>query len=110
MLSVASLLDLAGRKAAVVTQRSESKDYLDLLALIEHGTALPVAIGAARALYPETYNPMITSKALVYFGDGDLHKLSPAQRSVLEHEVASLSSIPDVRRCSDRIAGDSVPG
>src|SRR5438034_8722944 len=30
---VASLLDLAGTKAAVITQRAEAKDYVDMLAL-----------------------------------------------------------------------------
>ena len=34
LLKVASLLDLAGTKAAVVTQRAEVKDYLDIHALL----------------------------------------------------------------------------
>ena len=101
---VASLIDLAGLKAAVVTQRSEAKDYLDLLALMGAGVSLAEAMGAARALYPETYNPMITAKALAYFGDGDLHKLTPAQQSRLSQAAAGVSSVLAMKRRADTIA------
>jgi hypothetical protein len=59
VLSVASLLDLAGTKAKVVLQRPESKDYLDLLAIFKSGINLSQAMAAARALYGEQYNPML---------------------------------------------------
>jgi hypothetical protein len=100
-VEIASLLDLAGTKAAVVTQRAESKDYIDLLALVDGGVSLPQAIGAAVALMGERYNPLLTLKALVYFGDGDLHTLSPAQKERLTSLAATdLKSIPQVSRLS----------
>jgi hypothetical protein len=64
VLKIASLLDLAGMKGAVVTQRAECKDYVDLLALFEHGVTLPQAMAAAAAIYGRQYNPAMTLKSL----------------------------------------------
>ena len=43
---VAALVDLAGMKAAVVQQRAEAKDYIDLDALLQAGIELPTALSA----------------------------------------------------------------
>jgi hypothetical protein len=75
-LQIASLLDLAGTKAAVVQQRAESKDYRDIDALLQDGHVdLPAALGSARAIYGSKFNPQITLKALSFFGDGNLSGL-----------------------------------
>jgi hypothetical protein len=105
VLRVASLLDIAGAKAAVVTQRAEAKDYLDLLAIIRHGLSLSHAMAAARALYGEQYNPLLTLKSLTYFGDGDLHKLTPSQKDQLT-QIASAQDylLPDVKRLSNDLS------
>ncbi len=50
-LYVASLLDLAGTKVAVVQKRAEAKDYLDIDVLIRHGIDLPTALAAGRIVY-----------------------------------------------------------
>jgi hypothetical protein len=89
-LRVASLLDLAGMKAAVVQQRAEAKDYIDLHALLEAGIELSAALAAARVIYGERFNPLLTLKALSYFGDGDLPSL-PA--SVQERILAAVRSV-----------------
>ncbi len=68
-LYVASLLDLAGTKAAVVQKRAQEKDYLDIDALIRHGIALPATLAAGRVIYGHSFNPLITLKALSYFDD-----------------------------------------
>ncbi|MDG4554170.1 MAG: nucleotidyl transferase AbiEii/AbiGii toxin family protein [Candidatus Competibacter sp.] len=68
-LRVASLLDLAGTKAAVVQKRAEVKDYLDLDALLRHGIDLPTALAAGKVVYGRSFNPLITLKALNYFDD-----------------------------------------
>jgi nucleotidyltransferase AbiEii toxin of type IV toxin-antitoxin system len=68
-LHVASLLDLAGTKAAVVQKRAEARDYLDIDALIRHGIGLATALAAGRAIYGSAFNPLITLKALSYFDD-----------------------------------------
>jgi hypothetical protein len=75
-LRIASLLDLAGAKAAVVQQRAEAKDYLDVYAILQDGRIdLPTALAAARGIYGPQFNPQITLKALSYFGDGNLSRL-----------------------------------
>ena len=102
-LRVASLLDLAGTKAAVIQKRAEAKDYLDLIALIDHGISLPEALGAAQALYPDQYNPMITLKALTYFADGNLHTLTQPQREKLVLAASQITDIPPIARISDAI-------
>jgi hypothetical protein len=105
VLNVASLLDIAGTKAAVITQRAESKDYLDLLAIIDSGVSLAYSMAAARALYGESYNPLITVKALTYFGDGDLHKLTSLQKNALLR-IASTQQydLPTVPRLANKLS------
>ena len=73
---VASLLDIAAFKMAVLPARAEAKDYLDVFALLRSGIALGDALGAAQAVYGEQFNPILTLKALTYFNDGDLPTLS----------------------------------
>ncbi len=68
-LYVASLLDIAGTKVAVVQKRAEEKDYLDIDALLQHGMDLPTALAAGRVVYGRSFNPMITLKALAFYDD-----------------------------------------
>jgi len=68
-LHVASLLDLAGTKMAVVQKRAEVKDYLDIDALMRHGVDLPAALAAGSVVYGRSFNPLITLKALSFFDD-----------------------------------------
>jgi hypothetical protein len=98
-LGIASLLDLAGTKAAVVQQRAEAKDYNDIDALLRDGRVdLPSALAAACAIYGANYNPQITLKALSFFGDGNLallpdavkHRLARAAREVDLDRLPSL--------------------
>ena len=69
LLGVASLLDLAGTKAAVLQKRAEAKDYLDLHAILQHGIDLMAILKAAAVIYGRKFNPLITLKALSYFDD-----------------------------------------
>ena len=89
----------------MITQRAESKDYIDLLAIIDSGINLTYAIAAARALYGETYNPLLTLKALTYFGDGDLHKLTTHQKNTLLR-IASTQQydLPIVPRLANELS------
>ena len=103
-LLVASGLDLAATKVAVVQQRAEQKDYLDLAALMRAGAGLPDILGAAAALYGGQFNPLISLKALSYFGDGDLPSLPDEVKDLLRREAAAVRGIPEIRRRSDDIA------
>jgi len=68
-LRVASLLDIAGTKAAVVQKRAETKDYVDIVALLQNGIDLPTVLAAGRIIYGTDFNPIVTLKALSYFDD-----------------------------------------
>ncbi len=88
---VASLLDLGATKAHVVQSRAFSKDYIDLDALTQlGGVPLSSMLGAAAAVYGRHYNPLLTVKALTYFGDGDLDELPPQVRSRLSGAAMAL--------------------
>ena len=101
---VASLVDLAATKMAVVQQRAEKKDYADIHALLTHGITLERALGAASALYGAQFNPAITLKALAYFADGDLPDLSQETREFLIGAATRVAEIPSLRRQSDAIS------
>jgi hypothetical protein len=95
-LKIASLIDLAGMKAAVVQQRAEAKDYVDLDAIMTAGVSLPTALSAAKLIYGQGFNPQITLKALSYFGDGDLANIPDQTKQRLVSAVAAtdLSALP----------------
>lgn len=96
-LQVASLLDLAGTKAAVVQMRAEAKDYLDIDAILLDGRVdLPAALAAGAAIYRRQFNPLATLKALSYFEDGALRRL-PQQvkdRLVAAVRAVDLDNLP----------------
>lgn len=76
-LQVAALIDLGGAKASVVQQRAEAKDYIDIDAMLAGGRIdLTQMLAAATAIHGPQFNPQITLKALSYFADGNLHRLS----------------------------------
>jgi hypothetical protein len=105
LVHVGSLLDIAGTKAAVVQKRAQSRDYLDIDALIRHGIDLPRALAAAAIVYGRSFNPLITLKALSYFDD--VAALPRAVRERLQAAVEAVdptrlpSLTPHVRRTSD---------
>ena len=77
--NVASLLDLAGMKAAVVTQRAELKDYLDIHALLTKAhISLPTMLAAAVVIYGTEFDPLLSLKAISYHRDPSLGDL-PAE-------------------------------
>lgn len=106
---VASLLDLAATKAAVVQARPSAKDYLDLNALLQAAVPLESALGAAQAVYGAEFNPLLTLKALTFFEEGDLDKVPVEVRRNLAAAVAAvdLSSLPNFepRSCLTPVSG-----
>jgi hypothetical protein len=94
-VKVASLMDLAGLKVAVVTQRAELKDYLDIHAILTRANiSLPDMLAAAQIIYGSQFNPLLALKALAYHEDHALADLSPVVRRAL---VAAVSAT-DPRR------------
>ena len=103
-LKIASLLDLSGMKVAVVQQRAEAKDYVDIDAIMSAGVGLPLAISAAKLIFGPSFNPQITLKALSYFGDGDLKKLPEEMKRRIVRSVAAtdLNRLPDLEFEADQ--------
>jgi hypothetical protein len=95
-LRIASLLDLTATKLKTIQQRAEAKDYVDVAAALEVGVTLAAALGSARAVYGNTFNPVATLKALTYFNDGNLASLPDSVKDRLTTAVrlTSLESIP----------------
>jgi hypothetical protein len=91
-LWIASLPDLAAQKMKVILTRAEAKDYLDIHALLGAGITLPRALGAAQALYPE-FNPLISLKALTYFGEPTLASVPETVRAALVAESAKVELV-----------------
>jgi hypothetical protein len=102
---VASLIDIAGTKAAVVQQRAQTRDYLDVDALICHGIDLPHVLAAGAVVYGRSFNPLVTLKALGYFDDVPALPIEVQER--LRTAVESVDptnlpvSTPHVRRAND---------
>jgi hypothetical protein len=90
---VASLVDLAGMKMRVIQVRGSWKDYVDVHALVSHGVDLPTALAAARAI-DERFVPETSVRALQYFGDGTLDRVTESVRRDLTRWVRNV----DVRR------------
>jgi len=97
-LPIASLLDLAATKVKVVQDRAETKDYLDIFRILEEGIDLTSALAAAHAVYGAVFNPLLSLKALSYFGDGDLGNLPERVRARLAAAVASVdpARLPEI--------------
>jgi Nucleotidyl transferase AbiEii toxin, Type IV TA system len=103
-IKVASLIDLAGLKVAVVTQRAESRDYIDVHALLTTAN-IPLAdmLAAAAIIYGAQFNPLLSLKALAYFDDLALAELPAAVRQDLVAAVTAtdprhLPSLTTIKR------------
>ena len=113
---VASLPDLAATKAVAVQARPSARDYIDLDALLRSGLALEDALGAASAVFGPEFNPVLTLKALTFFGEGDLNEVPNAVRENLAKAVAAvnLQSLPvfrpRARLCPDEAGTDYENG
>lgn len=88
---VASLLDLAGTKALTVQQRAQTRDYVDIDALIRHGVDLPQLLAAGVAVHGQSFNPLLTLRALSYFDD--VPSLAPDVRDRLRSAVRAVDPV-----------------
>ena len=50
-------------------RRAQTRDYLDIDALIRHGIDLPHVLTGGAVVYGRSFNPLITLKTLSYFDD-----------------------------------------
>ena len=99
-IKIASPLDLAVQKLKVIQVRSEAKDYLDLDCLLRNGVELPVAMGAAEALY-ENFPVNYALKAMCYFKDGDVETIPQEVKTRLQNGVMQFTGVLPVTKQSD---------
>jgi hypothetical protein len=94
-LPVASLRDLAATKLNALLGRAESRDYVDIVALLDAGVDLPPPSGA-EALYGASFSAMLGLKALTSFEDGDLTTLPDPLKVRLRDAVRAVDRVPVV--------------
>ena len=104
-LFVASLLDLAGTKVAVIQKRAEAKDYLDIDAMLQHGLDLPTVLAAGRVVYGRSFNPLITLKALSYFDDVPALPAVVRERLLCAVEAVDPTCLPTLTPFAERAEG-----
>lgn len=98
VVTVASLKDLMATKLKVILQRSELKDYQDIAAMIKAGVKIDAGLAAAEEMYQPAFSVIHSLKALVYFEDGDLARLSTEDRKTLVAASQKIKTLPPVRR------------
>ena len=99
-LQIASLIDLAGTKLAVVQQRAEAKDYIDIDAILQSGrVSLSEALSAAQLIYGQVFSAQNALKALSYFGEPQLQALPEEMKYRLINAVRAvdLDHLPDLQ-------------
>jgi hypothetical protein len=101
---VASMEDLMAHKLKVILPRAEKKDYEDIAAMLRAGNSLSRGLAAARLFFGATFQPAESLKALVYFKDGDLARLSRDDQRTLIAAAAAVGNLPRVALRSRRLA------
>jgi hypothetical protein len=91
---VASLIDLAGMKVAVLPQRVALRDYLDIHALLTQAKIpLSEMLAAAGVIYGAQFNALVSLKAITYHNDFTLAQLPKAVRD----DLLKAAKATDVR-------------
>lgn len=108
VLQIASLDDLMAHQLKVILQRSEAKDYRDIAAMIRAGCAVARGLAAARLFFGNAFQPAASLKALTYFKDGDLARLSGADRNTLIDAAKSVRALPRIALRSKKLAPSPI--
>ena len=85
---IASRLDLLATKLATLTQRIESRDYIDIAALLTAGLTINQGVAAMLALYGVQVSGMQSVKTLTWFRDGGLEQSLPTEVKEILREAA----------------------
>lgn len=89
-IQIASMLDLLASKLKTVQSRAEAKDYRDVFGTLNAGLTLAEGLAAAAAIYGMEFNGALSLKALTFFEDGDLPRLSSEARKKLLGAATSV--------------------
>jgi hypothetical protein len=97
-------------KAAVVTQRAEVKDYLDVYALLtKTKISLATMLAAAAIIYGAEFNPLVSLKAISYHDDPGSNRTS-RQRATRPYRgcTAYRSVAITDTRCHESTRGKTI--
>ena len=108
VMQVASLEDLMAAKLKVLFQRVESKDYIDIAAMIYAGVSLSHGLAAASAMFGSAFQPSECLKALTYFHGGDLHLLTDEIKKFLIAASAGVHDLPSAHLLSSKLTSSSA--
>ena len=81
-------------KLEATLDRAEAKDYRDIAEMISAGISLPAGLSAFKQMFDG--EPAQVLRAIGYFGDGDLNRLSVAERDVLRNARDRIGKLPEV--------------
>lgn len=103
VMNVASLDDLLAHKLKTILQRVETKDYVDVDALLRSGLSLSAGLAGAQVLFP-AFAPQECLKALTYFEDEALSDLPRDLEERLLSTVKNVRSVPIVSLASSKLS------
>jgi hypothetical protein len=97
-LELAHVTDIALMKMLAITHRATLRDYIDLAAILRNHCTLASLIEQAGQKYGSAFNPMLTLRTMVHFGDLDDdmpvvldHSLSSAWQDILRNAVRGVA-------------------
>ncbi len=90
-VQIASMLDLFASKLKTIQVSAEQKDYRDIVGALNAGLTLAEGLSAAVAIYGREFNGALSLKALTFFEDGDLPRLTPETRKKLLGAATSVN-------------------
>ncbi|MDP2350654.1 MAG: nucleotidyl transferase AbiEii/AbiGii toxin family protein [Chloroflexota bacterium] len=106
-LVIASVFDLAGSKAKALLDRSEWKDYVDLVTLLRDGHRLVDIIGYATTIFEPlfAFPAAVFLRSIVFFEDGTAPDVPEEMQRELEAAVERAwgETIPVVEPYASRI-------
>ncbi len=100
---MASLDDLLAHKLKTILQRVETRDYVDVDALLRSGLSLSAGLAGAQLLFP-AFAPQECLKALTYFEDEALSDLPRDLEERLLSAVKNVRSVPIVSLASSSLS------
>jgi hypothetical protein len=93
-LFVASLEDLVATKLKAILDRAEAKDYRDIAEMISVGVSLTRGLSSFRQMFGG--EPAQVLRAIGFFEDGDLNRVSAADRKILCEARDRVGVLPDM--------------
>jgi hypothetical protein len=100
---VASPEDLMTTKLKVILDRAEAKDYRDIATMISAGVSLSIGLSSFKQMFDG--EPAQVLRAIGFFNDGDLNKLSIRDRNVLCNARDQIGQLPVTRLKPGSLAG-----